>query len=142
MSACHPEVAQPTALQVGEGSTAVELVWLLCREQWESDPFQGGSDRSMGHCTHHWAPVGYWGAAPPLQRNSSSFLQSAQWPGYRGQARSPAFGPLGIASGKSHREQAEHEAAHGTFFTAHQGLELCRKPSDISQASKPEQYLL
>lgn len=118
-----------------KGCTAVEwLVWLHCREQRESDPFQAGSDRSMGHCTHHLAPVSYWGAAPQLQRNSSSFLQSAQWPGYGGQAHSPAFGPLGITSGKNHREEAEHEAANGTLFTAYQGLELCRKPSDISQA--------
>lgn len=117
-----------------EGCTVVELVWLRCWEQRESDPFQEGGNSTMGHCTHHWAPVSYWGAAPQLQRNSSSFLQSAQWPGYGGQAHSPVFGPLGITSGKNHREQAEHEAAHGTFFTAHQGLELCRKPSNISQA--------
>lgn len=56
VSVCHPEVAQsqaqPTALQVGEACTAVELVWLHCREQQESDPFQRGSNRSMGHCTH------------------------------------------------------------------------------------------
>lgn len=137
VSVCHPEVAQsqaqPTALQVGEACTAVELVWLHCREQQESDPFQRGSDRSMGHCTHHWAPVSYWGAVPRLQKNSSSFLQSAQWPGY-GVRHTALFGPLGITGGKNHREQAEHEAAHGTFFTARQGLELCRKPSDISQA--------
>lgn len=38
-----------------KGCTAVEwLVWLHCREQRESDPFQAGSDRSMGHCTHTW----------------------------------------------------------------------------------------
>lgn len=140
VSVCHPEVAQslrsaqPTALQVGEGCSVVELVWLHWREQQESDPFHGGSNRSMGRCTHHWDPVSYWGAAPQLQRNSSSFLLSAQWPGYGGQAHSPALGPLGITSRKNHREQAEHETAQGTFFTAQQGLELCRKWSDISQA--------
>lgn len=52
-----------------------------------------------------------------------------------GQAYSPGFGPLGITSGKNHREQTEHEAAHITFFTACWGLEFCRKSSDMMVTS-------
>lgn len=99
VSVHHPEVAQsqaqPTALQVGEDCTVVELAWLHCREQRESDPFQGGSDMSMGHCTHHWAPVSYWGAAPQLQRNSSSFLQSAPVAWIQGSGTQPCVWPSG-----------------------------------------------
>ena len=37
---------------MGEGCTVVELMWLCCREKWESDPFQGGSVRTPGSCIH------------------------------------------------------------------------------------------
>lgn len=139
MSVCHPEVAQsqaqPTALQVGEGLHCSGVAGVVALQGAAGiRSFSGRQRQEHGTLHPHLAPVSYWGAAPQLQRNSSSFLQSAQWPGYGGQAHSPAFGPLGITSGKNHREEAEHEAANGTLFTTYQGLELCRKPSDISQA--------
>lgn len=72
---------------------------------------------------------------PQLQRNSSSLLQSAQWPGYGSQAYSPRFGPLGTTSRKHHGEQAEHEVAHRTSFTACWGSEFCRKSSNMMVTS-------
>lgn len=65
-----------------------------------------------------------------LQRNSFFLVQSAQWPGYQGQAHSSGLSPLGITWEMNNREQAEHEVIHGALFKAGSGLEFCRTSSN------------
>lgn len=64
---------------------------------------------------------------PQLQRHSFSLFQSAQWPGYQGQAHSPGFSLLGITRGMNNGQQAECEVTLGTLFTACSGLEFFQK---------------
>lgn len=69
-SVCHSlePGSTPRLSATGEGCTAVEPM-SCCREEWESDPFQGGTVRTPGSCIHHWAQVSYWGAAPQSLHN-------------------------------------------------------------------------
>lgn len=73
-SVCHSfwdslEPGSAHCSAMGEGCTVAELMWLCCREKWESDPFQKGSMRTPGSCIHHWPQVSFWGAAPQSLHN-------------------------------------------------------------------------